>query len=116
MSALDNKRLSISEVSELLDLPVHILRQWEKQISHVRPKRDSANRRYYQASDIQIIKRIKHFVRVEKMMLEGAAKRLGQELAGEGVPQTNDEALDIIDTIEQKARRVLEILDQYDDK
>ena len=115
MSALENQRHSISEVSELLDLPVHVLRQWEKQISLVKPKRDSANRRYYQSADIQIIKRIKQLVRDEKMTLEGAAKRLREEVAGEGVPQTNDEALDIIDTIEEKARRVLEILDRYDD-
>ena len=116
MSALENRRHSISEVSELLDLPVHVLRQWEKQIAQVKPKRDSANRRYYQTADIQIIKRIKQFVRIEKMTLEGAAKRLSQELAGEGVPQTNDEALDMIDTIEEKARQVLQILDRYDDK
>jgi|TARA_B100000809_G_scaffold207056_1_gene209285 DNA-binding transcriptional MerR regulator len=116
MTPLEDRRYSISETSEILDLPAHVLRQWEKQITLVKPKRDSANRRYYKPEDIQKIKRVKQFVRSEKMTLEGAAIRLSQELKGQGTPQTNDEALELIDKIEQKARRVIEILDQYDDK
>ena len=116
MTTLNDRRYSISEVSELLDLPVHVLRQWEKRITQVNPKRDSANRRYYTHDDIQKLKRIKQLVRSEKMTLEGAALHLSRELQGEGTPRTNDEALELIDKIEQKARRVIEILDQYDDK
>jgi DNA-binding transcriptional MerR regulator len=115
MTALEDKRYSISEVSEHLELPVHLLRQWEKAFSQLKPKRNQANRRYYTLDDIRLIKRIKQLVRTEKMTHEGAYRRLKQELLGEGVPQTNEETLDIIDTIEAHARHALNILDNYQD-
>jgi len=114
MCALEDRRYSISEVSEHLDLPVHLLRQWEEQVPHIRPKRDRANRRYYQVQDIRLIERVKQLVRGEKMTLQGAAKKVQEEMLGQGAPQTNEEALDIIDQIEAKARKALDILDQYD--
>jgi DNA-binding transcriptional MerR regulator len=92
MSALEDRRYSISEVSEHLALPVHLLRQWEKAFSQLKPKRNQANRRYYTREDIRIVERIKQLVRSEKMTFEGASQRLSQELRGEGVPQTNEEA------------------------
>ncbi len=115
MCALEDRRYSISEVSEHLDLPVHLLRQWEKSFPSLKPKRNRANRRYYTPSDISIITRIKQLVRTEKMTLQGAARRLSQELLGEGAPQTNEETLDIIDTIEAHARHALTKLDDYPD-
>jgi DNA-binding transcriptional MerR regulator len=116
MAPLEDRRYSISETSKILDLPIHVLRNWEKKIPQLKANRDNKNQRYYQPQDIQKIKRIKQFMRTEKMTLQGAAQRLNEELTGEGVPKTNDEALELIDKIEQKARRVIEILDQYDDK
>jgi len=116
MPLLDDRRYSISEVSEHLELPVHLLRQWEVQVPMLKPKRDRANRRYYRLEDIRVIQRIKQLVRDEKMTLQGAAKRIRQETLGQGAPQTNQEALELIDQIEEKARGVLNILDQYDDR
>ena len=114
MCALEDRRYSISEVSEHLDLPVHLLRQWEEQVPQLRPKRDRANRRYYKLHDIRLIERVKQLVRGEKMTLQGASKKIQQELLGQGAPQTNEEALDIIDQIEARARKALDILDKYD--
>jgi DNA-binding transcriptional MerR regulator len=116
MCALEDRRYSISEVSEHLDLPVHLLRQWEAQVPQLRPKRDRANRRYYELKDIRVIQRIKQLVRNEKMTLQGASKRIRDETLGHTAPRTNDEALEIVDQIEEKARNLLHILDRYDDE
>lgn len=115
MPTLDDRRYSISEVSDHLDLPVHLLRQWEEQVPQLRPKRDRANRRYYRLPDIRVIQRIKQLVRDEKMTLQGAAKRIREETMGQGAPQTNQEALELIDKIEGKARTMLNLLDSYED-
>ncbi len=115
MSALEDRRYSISEVSEQVELSVHLLRQWEKAFSQLKPKRNQANQRYYTVEDIRIIQRIKQLVRNEKMTHEGASQRLSQELRGAGIPQTNEEALELIDTISSLARHALDVLDGYED-
>ncbi|PCJ51216.1 MAG: transcriptional regulator [Candidatus Hydrogenedentota bacterium] len=114
MCALENRRYPISEVSEMLDIPLHVLRQWEARFPQLKPKRDQANRRYYQPTDIEILRRIKQLLHDDKMTTQGASKRLTAEMRGEGAPQTNSEAQELIDTIDTEARKMLDILDNYD--
>jgi DNA-binding transcriptional MerR regulator len=77
----------------------------------LKPKRDRANRRYYTAKDIDIVKRIKTLLRHEKMTIPGARVRLAQELHGEGRPRTNREALELARQIEREANALLRLLD-----
>ena len=111
MSDLDDRRYKISEVSDMIDVPEYILRQWENRFPQLKPKRNRANRRYYMISDIEIVKRIKQLLRHEKMTTEGAIKRLSRELHGEGRPQTNTEVVDLVDKIETEVREMMHILD-----
>ena len=110
MAELADRRYTISEVQELLDVPAHLLRQWEGRIPQLKPRRDRANRRYYTRDDIAIARRIKHLVRHEKMTLDGARIRLAQEIRGEGRPKTNQEAVDLLDKIETEVRAMLNLL------
>jgi DNA-binding transcriptional MerR regulator len=105
------RRLRISEVSELTGVAIHLLRQWEEKIPQLKPKRDRANRRYYLEKDVEIVRRIKHLVRHEKMALDGVKIRIAQELHGEGRPRTRQEAIDLIDRIETEVRAALQLLD-----
>ena len=105
------RRLRISEVSEMTGVAVHLLRQWEEKIPQLKPRRDRANRRYYLEKDVEIVRRIKHLVRHEKMGLDGVKIRIAQELHGEGRPRTRQEALDLVDRIETEARAMLKLLD-----
>lgn len=116
MAALDDRRYGISEVSEIVGVPVHVLRQWEERFAPLRPKRDRANRRVYTDRDVAVARRIKELVRGEKMTTEGAAKVLAKELRGEGRPKTRHEALELLDRMEAKIRGMLDVLDQYDDE
>jgi DNA-binding transcriptional MerR regulator len=111
MPPLEDRRYSISEVSEKVGVPAYVLRQWEKRIPELRPKRDRANRRYYLPADIDIARRIHQLVHDEKVSLAGARIRLKEELAGEGRPRTRQEAIDLADKIEAEVRRLLDLLD-----
>ena len=111
MPELEDRRYKISEVSEIVGVPVHVLRQWERRIQYLKPRRDRANRRYYTLEDIEIAQRIKHLLRHEKMTLEGVELQLAQELYGEGRPKTGREVIELLDKIESEARAMLAMLD-----
>ncbi len=116
MPDLDDRRYGIAEVSELVGVPPHVLRHWESLFNPLNPRRDRANRRIYSVDNIEIARRIKQLLRDEKMTTKGAAKRLEEELRGEGRPKTNTEALDLIDKIDQEVRAIVDILNKYDDE
>lgn len=108
MATQPERRMSIGEVAEIVDLPIHLLRQWEEKFSPLRPKRDRANRRYYTARDLEIVRRIKTLLHHERLTVPGARKRLAQELYGEGRPRTNREVLDLVDDLEKQVRDMLD--------
>lgn len=114
MPPMEDRRYAIAEVSEIVGVPPHVLREWEKRIGSFAPKRDRTNQRYYSPRDIEIAQRIKQLVRNEGMTTEGAAKQLRRELAGEGKPRTNRDALELLDAIEADIRAMLDRLDAFD--
>ena len=112
MSALEDRRYTISEVGEITGVPAHVLRQWESRIPQLNPKRDGSNRRYYTLDDIDVVRRIKQLVRHEKLTIKGVVKRLSQEIYGEGRPKTNREVLDLLDKLETEVREALDMLEE----
>ncbi len=108
----DDRRYSISEVSERVGVPVHVLRQWEERFTQLKPRRNRANQRSYSAADIEVARRIKDLIRNEKLTSKGASRRLSQELHGEGQPRTDTEAIELLDKIEEEARAILDILNK----
>jgi len=111
-----DRRYGIGEVSELVGVAPHVLRQWESRFRDLKPKRDRSNRRYYTKADIEVARRIKQLLRDEKMTSKGAETRLAEELKGAGRPNTNTEARDLVDKIDGEVRAILEILDKYEVK
>ncbi|MBN2308330.1 MAG: MerR family transcriptional regulator [Candidatus Hydrogenedentes bacterium] len=110
MGESPERRHKISEVSEITGVPIHVLRQWEERFPQLRPSRDRANRRFYLAADIAIVRRIKQLLWHEKMTTQGARTRLAQELRGMGRPQTRQEAVELVDRIEEEIRAMLDLL------
>lgn len=113
MNELPDRWFSISEVSELVDVPIYVLRQWEAKLPQLRPKRNRSNRRLYSRADIEIVRRIKQLLRHEKMTLDGVRLRLAEELHGDGKPKTRQSAIDLLDKIEAETRRLLDLLDKH---
>lgn len=107
---LPERRYSIGEVSRLTGVPDYVLRQWETHITQLRPGRTRSNRRFYSAKHIEIVRRVKTFVRHEGMTLEGARQRLTAEIRGGGPPRTPREALLLAQKIVEEARTILTIL------
>lgn len=73
----DNLRLyySIREVAEMLDLPEHTLRFWEKEIPSLKPKKTGAGRQYTQ-KDIDLVRLIHHLVKDQGLTIKAARERL----------------------------------------
>jgi DNA-binding transcriptional MerR regulator len=74
---------SIGEVGSILGLKTHVLRYWEQEIDLLSPKKDSFGRRVYTRKDLQILLRVRHLIQERKYTVQGAAKKILEELAGE---------------------------------
>ncbi|KAE9632966.1 MAG: MerR family transcriptional regulator [Defluviitaleaceae bacterium] len=57
---MEEKRYSISEASEILNLETHVLRYWEEELNLEIPRNEMGHR-YYTDQEIRIFENIKHF-------------------------------------------------------
>ena len=70
----DDALKTISEVSQLLDVPPHVLRFWEGKFVSLRPLKRSGGRRYYRPNDIALLRRIRKLLYVDGFTIKGAQK------------------------------------------
>ncbi|WP_169568691.1 MerR family transcriptional regulator [Sneathiella limimaris] len=70
---------TISEVSEELDVPQHVLRFWETKFTIVKPLKRGGGRRYYRPSDIEIIRGIRDLLYTHGFTIKGAQKLLKEQ-------------------------------------
>ncbi|HOD51400.1 MAG TPA: MerR family transcriptional regulator [Candidatus Hydrogenedentes bacterium] len=112
ISKFEDRRYGIAKVSDMTGVPAHVLRQWEGRFPQLKPGRDRANRRFYKPGDIAVVQRIKQLLWHEKMTTKGARIRLAEELRGEGRPRTRQEAIDILDKMEEQIRTMLDLLEE----
>ncbi|TCP61989.1 MerR-like DNA binding protein [Rhodovulum bhavnagarense] len=70
---------TISEVSEWLDTPAHVLRFWESRFSQVKPVKRAGGRRYYRPADMQLLGGIKRLLHDEGLTIRGVQKILREE-------------------------------------
>lgn len=86
---------TISEVSEELAVPQHVLRFWETKFSQVRPLKRGGGRRYYRPEDVALLRRIQKLLYEDGFTIKGVQKLLregrGSEAAAE--PQPVDDGL-----------------------
>ncbi len=84
MNKDDNAYKTIGEVVKILGLKsrsgqkiaTHTIRYWEKEFKQVKPKLFSGNRRYYDKSNIEVLKRIKFLLKDQGMTINGVKKLL----------------------------------------
>lgn len=70
---------TISEVSEQLDVPTHVLRFWETKFTQLKPMKRSGGRRYYKASDLDLLVRIRDLLYRDGFTIKGAQKALKEK-------------------------------------
>lgn len=81
---------TISEVSEELEVPQHVLRFWESKFSQVRPLKRGGGRRYYRPEDVVLLRRIRqclyddgYTIRgVQRLLREGQLRAAGGSSEG----------------------------------
>ena len=102
---------AIGEVSQLLDVPPHVLRYWEEEFPSLRPPKRRTGARAYRDQDIERIKRIKYLLYDEGYTIKGARRRLREEISGRAAPVLDERMLRELDSIEIGVENVLHILD-----
>ncbi len=70
---------TISEVSELLSTPAHVLRFWESRFSQVKPVKRAGGRRYYRPNDLALLGGIKRLLHEDGLTIRGVQKLLREE-------------------------------------
>lgn len=70
---------TISEVSEWLDTPAHVLRFWESKFSQIKPVKRAGGRRYYRPEDMELLAGIKTLLHQEGLTIKGAQKLLREK-------------------------------------
>ena len=67
---------TISEVSNLLQVPSSVLRFWETQFTQISPLKREGHRRLYRSEDIHVIAQIRDLLYKDGLTIKGAIKYL----------------------------------------
>ena len=79
MSKSEKAFRNISEVSDWLDTPTHVLRFWESKFSQIKPTKRAGGRRYYRPKDMLLIGGIKQLLHIEGHTIKGAKQLLREK-------------------------------------
>ncbi len=79
-----NALRTISEASELLDIPQHVLRFWETKFSQIKPLKRNGGRRFYRPQDLEVLQQIKHLLYTQGYTIKGAQKAISDFVSSRG--------------------------------
>lgn len=110
---------TISEVSDTLATPAHVLRFWESRFPQIRPVKRAGGRRYYRPSDVALLSGIKKLLHDDGLTIRGVQRMLREqgiryvagltslgalEDAGDEIETVNIFDVDVLDdTVEEEA-------------
>ena len=104
----DKLYFKIGEVSQITDLPSHVLRFWETEFKSIRPKRTGSGQRLYRRQDVETVLKIKHLLYDRKFTIRGANKFLRQRKHQDELSIPVDSLL--IKEIHRELRQIRELL------
>lgn len=111
---MEDRRYTISEASELTGVSPHVLRQWEKKIAKLRPKRSRTGRRQYEPKDVEIIRTVKYFLRHKGMKLAAVNRLINQGGYVGMIPKSPDAARALIGRIKTEVAAMLDMIESMD--
>lgn len=79
----EKRYYSISEVARMTGLEPYVLRYWEKEFPTLKPRKNRGGNRMYTSNDIDLVNRINHLRKDEKLTIAGARSKLTMRRAGE---------------------------------
>ena len=65
---------TISEVSDDIGVPQHVLRFWETKFPAIKPMKRGGNRRYYRPEDVQLLQSINRLLYTDGYTIKGVQK------------------------------------------
>lgn len=65
---------TISEVSDDIGVPQHVLRFWETKFPAIKPMKRGGNRRYYRPEDVQLLEAIDRLLYTDGYTIKGVQK------------------------------------------
>lgn len=65
---------TISEASDELDVPQHVLRHWEEVFGQIRPMRRAGGRRYYRPVDLDLLRGVRVLLYNQRYTTKGVQK------------------------------------------
>ena len=80
---------TISEVSQMLDVPAHVLRFWETKFTSLTPLKRNGGRRYYRPDDVELLVRVRDLLYREGYTIKGVQKLLSSN-AGADISTLED--------------------------
>ena len=86
---------TISEVSEALGVPAHVLRFWESKFSQLKPMKRSGGRRYYRQEDIALLETIKSLLYDEGYTIKGAQASLSKRRKADALANSATPSADL---------------------
>lgn len=91
---------TIGEVADLCQLKPHVLRYWEQEFEQLSPAKRRGNRRYYQRSEVILVRRIRELLYERGYTIEGAR----QSLIEQSPPTDQHNTLQVQEKIRQTIR------------
>ncbi|MDG2187478.1 MAG: MerR family transcriptional regulator [Hyphomicrobiales bacterium] len=88
---------TISEVSNELNIPQHVLRFWEKKFSYIRPMTRGGGRRFYRPNDIKLLKAIHKLLYKEMYTINGVQNIFRQKGKAYILSLNDSETIEIIE-------------------
>ena len=79
MKDLDALR-TIGEVSQIINIPVYVIRFWEKKFNLIKPIKRKGGNRYFDKNQISNLIIIKKLLHVDRYSIEGAKKVLTESV------------------------------------
>ena len=78
-----NALRTIGEVSQIINVPVYVIRFWEKKFDLIKPIKRKGGNRYFDKSQISNLIIIKKLLHEDKYSIEGAKKALRENVFAE---------------------------------
>lgn len=70
---------TISEASQALDVPAHVLRFWESKFPQISPLKRAGGRRFYRPQDLDLLRGIKRLLYEDGYTIKGARKFIKEQ-------------------------------------
>tara|TARA_B100000575_G_C23086532_1_gene626210 strand:- start:366 stop:731 length:366 start_codon:yes stop_codon:yes gene_type:complete len=107
---------TIGEVAKILSsfsrtgktVPTHTIRFWEKEFKQIKPKILNGNRRYYDAQNIELLKKVQFLLKEQGMTINGVKKILNNKKTLK-LDETSNKSIKALD-LKKKILKISDII------